>query len=136
MMKHTIKFGIAAAALAASVVLIPSIASAQGFGGNNQPQLAGGPQSWDRDRDRGHHGGRNRVSQETAVRVCYRAMDRELGSRNAFSMQYDGEPRLRETRKGYELRGRVRIHSARGFSHLETVCELNGDRVHRFYVDR
>jgi hypothetical protein len=34
------------------------------------------------------------------------------------------------------LRSRVRIHSTRGFSHAETVCELDGDRVSRFYVDR
>lgn len=138
MMKHIGKVGIVAAALAASMVLVPAIATAQGFGGQNNNELAGGPPtSWNRDndRDRGFNG-RHRLSQETAVRVCYRSMDRELGSRSAYSMQYDGEPRLRETRRGYELRGRVRIHSPRGFSHVETVCELDGDRVRRFYVDR
>lgn len=87
---------------------------------------------WGKDR----RGGWGRPTQDGAVDVCYRAMNRELGGRNFWSIQYDGEPRLREERHGFELRGRVRLHGPRGFSHLETVCELDGNRVVRFYVDR
>ncbi len=97
----------------------------------------------DRRRDRGWGDGRRggdygygRPTQDGAVEVCYRAMGRELGGRRAYSIQYDGEPRLREERHGFELRGRVRIHRPGGFTHLETVCELDGNRVVRFYVDR
>lgn len=100
-----------------------------------------GDRDWRRDRndrrDGDYRGGRySRPTQDGAVEVCYRAMNRELGGRRYWSIQYDGEPRLREDRRGYELRGRVRMHGPRGFSHLETVCELNGNRVVRFYVDR
>ena len=100
--------------------------------------LFGGPGSRDRDwRGRDHRDGRyQRPTQEGAIDVCYQAMNRELGGRRVWSIQYDGEPRLREERHGYELRGRVRLHGPRGFSHLETVCELDGNRVIRFYVDR
>ncbi len=87
---------------------------------------------WDRRR-----GGRYALpTQEGAVDACYHAMNRELGGRRYWSIQYDGEPRLREERHGYELRGRVRLHGPRGFDHLETVCELDGTRVIHFYVDR
>lgn len=96
----------------------------------------------DRRGDRGwgdnRRGGRGygRPTQDSAVDVCYRAMNRELGGRRYWSIQYDGRPKLREERHAYELRGRVRIHGPGGFSHLETVCELDGNRVIRFYVDR
>lgn len=87
--------------------------------------------------DRDYRGGRfSRPTQDGAVEVCYRAMNRELGGRRYWSIQYDGQPRLREERHGYELRGRVRLHGPGGFDHLETVCELDGTRVIRFYVDR
>lgn len=87
------------------------------------------------DRDRRGRG-YARPTQNGAVEVCYRAMNRELGGRRYWSIQYDGRPQLREERHGYELRGRVRMHGPGGFSHLETVCELDGNRVIRFYVDR
>lgn len=99
--------------------------------------LFGGPgYRGDRD-DRDFRRGRySRPTEDGAMEVCYRAMNRELGGRRYWSIQYDGQPRLREERHGYELRGRLRLHGPGGFDHLETVCELDGTHVTRFYVDR
>lgn len=153
MMKTLAKISASAAALAASAALAPTAVADQTSAARHgqtttiriqhrdDDELWGGrgdrrgDRGWGGDR-RGWGGEYGRLTQAGAVDVCYRAMNRELGGRQYWSIQYDGEPRLREERHGYELRGRVRLHGPRGFSHLETVCELNGNRVSRFYVAR
>ncbi|HEY7800556.1 MAG TPA: hypothetical protein VIA80_17445 [Hyphomonadaceae bacterium] len=137
MMKHIRILGAAAAALAASAVPV----SAQQFGQRppvQSEELEGAPRlfagqdrdddrergdrDWDRDRGR-------RPDFQYAQRNCSREANREAWDRNYYSAQYDSAPRLDYTRDGWELRGRMRLHDRRGYSYVNTVCDIrrNGD---------
>ena len=131
--------GAAAAALAVSAVPV----SAQQF--SQQPPLArsdeldGAPRLFsDRDRDSNRDydrddrdGGRDRgrPDYDRAQRNCSREANRDAWSRDYYSAQYDREPRLERDRDGWKLLGRMRLQDRRGYSYLNTACDLrrNGD---------
>ncbi|MDZ4760690.1 MAG: hypothetical protein SGJ21_06420 [Alphaproteobacteria bacterium] len=69
---------------------------------------------------------------QTVQASCSRAAIQEAWRTNAYSAQYDGAPRLVEGRRGYELVGRVRVHSRKGYTTGATVCELRGSDAVRF----
>ena len=81
---------------------------------------------WDRDWDRGRD---RRPDIHNAQRNCSRVGIQEAWNRNYYSAQYDGGPRLEYGRYGWELRGRMRLHNNRGYSYINTVCDLrrNGE---------
>lgn len=130
MMKHLRTYAAAAAALAASALLFaPALAQ------QPRPELDGAPRlssdrdrnwdrdrEWDRDRDR-------RPNFQHAQRDCSRAGIREAWDRNYYSAQYHDGPRMVEGRYGWELRGRMRLHSSRGHSYVDTVCDISRGNV-------
>ena len=129
--------GAAAAALAASVVLVSST-PALAQQGRQAEELEGAPrlfsgQEYERDRDRDDRdwdrGRDRRPDYQYAQRNCSREANREAWDRNYYSAQYDGGPRLEYGRDGWELRGRMRLHNSRGYSYASTVCDLrrNGE---------
>lgn len=144
MMKHIRSVGTVAAALAVSMVLVSATASAQAGGGPRGDVLAGAPPSEafryggddrrDNRRDdrrddwRGHKHG---PDYHTAIRECSRESIQNAWRRGFYSAQYEREPRLVGTRRGWELVGRVRLQDRRGFSFVNTVCDLrpNGQVV-------
>ena len=104
-------------------------------GGQRPDELAGAPrlfsgQEYDRDRDRDwnndrdNNDRRNQPNFQNAQRNCSRAGIQEAWNRNYYSAQYDGGPRLEYGRRGWELRGRMRLHNNRGYSYVNTVCDL------------
>ena len=134
-----------AAALAASLALAASVPAAAQQGQYRNNDLAGGPGSQptpqlfpnqDRDYDRDYHGDdrgdyrygdndrRRAPDFQNAQRACSRAGIQEAWNRNFYSAQYDGGPRLEYGRRGWELRGRMRLHNNRGYSYVNTVCDL------------
>jgi hypothetical protein len=139
MIKHIRTLGAVAAALAASAALIAMPALAQ----QNDRDLAGAPRSqqeypplfsgqdqdrdWDRDRDDDRDYDRQRRPDfQAAQEQCSRAGIQEAWRRNYYSAQYDAAPRLDYGRRGWEMRGRMRLHDRRGFSHVNTVCDVRG----------
>jgi hypothetical protein len=156
MTKRIALFG-TAAALAASV-LFASVASAQQTRGPQptdkpaqQQQLQGAPGDRDRDRntgpgdvfqngprgsdrdrgpDRDFDRGRGRGPDiQDAQASCSRMAIQEAWRRGAYSAQYENAPRLVDTRRGWELQGRMRLHDRRGYSVVNTSCEVrrNGE---------
>ena len=130
MMRNIRTLGAAAAALAASAVLVfASAAQAQ----QSQQELEGAPRLFSgQDDDRDNYRDRDRDRRpdfQYAQRNCSREANREAWDRNYYSAQYDGGPRLEYGRDGWELRGRMRLHSGRGYSYVSTVCDLrrNGE---------
>lgn len=132
MMKNIRSLGAAAAALAASAVLVSAAAPALA---QQSQELDGAPRLFsgqDRDRDRDWNNGPGRDSRpdyDRALRNCSREANRDGWDRDYFSVQYDREPRLEYNRNGWELRGRMRVHDRRGYSQINTVCDVrrNGD---------
>jgi hypothetical protein len=143
MMKHIRTLGFAAAALAASAVLVSTPAIAQQ---GREQGLAGAPgaqqtpelfrdqnRDWDGDRDRdddrdwNNNDDRRRAPDfQNAQQLCSRAGIQEAWRRDYYSAQYDGRPRLEYGRRGWELRGRMRLHDRRGYHSVNTVCDLRG----------
>ncbi len=146
MMKHIRTIGIAAAALAASAVVVSTPAIAQQ---GRELELAGAPGSqqqtpelfrdqnrdrdWDddrdgdRDRDWSNNDDRRRAPDfQRAQEKCSRAAIQEAWRRDFYSAQYDGRPRLEYGRYGWELRGRIRLHDRRGYHYVNTACDLRG----------
>lgn len=153
MMKRIWTLGSAAAALAVSAALVSSSATAQNYGNNQlaggpKPQVQADQQftpeqfrveqgdqpfqgegyrsdgrrndGWNNDRDRD----RGRIDFQTAQRSCSRAGIQEAWNRNYYSAQYDGGPRFFEGRRGWELRGRMRLHDRSGYRYVDTTCEV------------
>jgi len=139
MNKHLRTMGIAAAALAASAALIAMPALAQ----QGDRDLAGAPRSQqeypplfsgqndyrndDRNNDRNgdwNNDRRRAPDFQNAQRDCSRAGIQEAWQRNFYSAQYDGRPRLEYGRRGWELRGRMRLHNRDGYNYVNTVCDL------------
>jgi hypothetical protein len=57
-------------------------------------------------------------------RDCSRKGIEAAWNRNYYSAQYNDAPRLTEGRNGWELRGKMRMHDRRGYSYVDTTCEL------------
>jgi hypothetical protein len=102
-------------------------------------ELAGGvgdrrydpvPRSGDWRRDRGLE--ESRI--ERSVRACSRAATEEAWDRDAYSIQYVERPRLEEGRRGFELRGRMRIHDEDGFTTVRTACQVRRGEVIDFLI--
>lgn len=153
MMKHIRFPGSAAAALAASAILLSTSAFAQGAPGYNRappapPELSGGPgfrgdefrredwrnedwrnDDWRNDDRRGDdfRGDRRRAPDfQTAQAQCSRAGIQVAWGQGFYSAQYDGKPRFVEARRGWEFHGRMRLHDRRGYSYVNTICDFGG----------
>ena len=134
MMNRIRIFGAAAAALAVSAVLVSATAPALAQQSRSQeldgaPRLFSGGDDRDEDRDWNRDSERyrdrdSRPDYDRAQRNCSREANREAWNRNYYSAQYDREPRLEYSRNGWELRGRMRLHDNRGYTHRNTVCNL------------
>lgn len=149
MMKHIKVLTASAAALAASVALTASVpAAAQQYGQDRQyrddGQLAGAPGYRDQDtprlfpnqerddwRNNGNDWRRSKPDFQTVQRACSRAGIQEAWNRNYYSAQYHDGPRLVEGRYGWEMRGKMRLHDRRGYSYVNTVCDMNRNGVAR-----
>lgn len=59
-----------------------------------------------------------------ARRACTSAAEDEAAARHFENAAYDGEPRLYQ-RRGWELRGRMRLENGRGYLLVDTVCEVD-----------
>ena len=129
MMKH-ISLKASAAALAASMALIavaPALAQ-------QTPQLFEGQEAYrDRDRDDNRDDNRDRNRKpdfQWAQEQCSRAGINEAWRRGYYSAQYhDPAPRLERGRYGWEMRGKMRLHNRRGYSYVNTACDVRGNRV-------
>lgn len=134
MTKHIIP-RVAAAAFAASVALsvaVPAFAQPGGAPRNNgqpndSPPLFSGQQDdlrrndrdddWRRDESR-----KRKPDFQQMQRDCSRAGIQEAWNRNFYSAQYNSEPRFHEGRRGWEMRGKMRLHGRSGYSYADTVC--------------
>lgn len=151
MMKHIRSLGSAAAALAVSATFVAAPAFAQGapaakhvqhaqelsgapgFRGEHEfrgdREVRGAP-DWRGDRDedwRGEGDWRRRAPDfQTAQAQCSRAGIQMAWNQGFYSAQYDGKPRFVEARRGWELHGRMRLHNQRGYSHVNTICDMRG----------
>ncbi|MDP3736039.1 MAG: hypothetical protein Q8R02_01540 [Hyphomonadaceae bacterium] len=136
MMKH-IALKASAAALAASMALIAAApALAQQYGDRDR-ELAGAPRAQeyppffegqndrygDRDNDRRRKPDFQRVQED-----CSRAGIQEAWRLGYYSAQYNDGPRLEYGRQGWEMRGKMRLHNRRGYSYVNTVCDVRGGR--------
>jgi hypothetical protein len=79
----------------------------------------------DRDRDRDSEWDRERRPDFQWVQgECSKAGIYEAWRRNYYSAQYHEGPRLERGRYGWEMRGRMRLHDRRGYSYVNTVCDV------------
>jgi hypothetical protein len=126
MMKLIWSLGSAAAlAVSATLVSVPAFAQAPPafqWGAPAPHELAGST----RLRGDDLRGERRAPDFQTAQARCSREAIQLAWSRGYYSAQYDGKPRMVETRRGWEFRGRVRLHDQRGYSTVNTVCDLGG----------
>jgi hypothetical protein len=131
MMKHIRFFGAAAALAASAVLLAPALAQQ----GPAPEELAGAPGRYsgqDYDRDWNHNHNRDNRNDwrgrkpdfQQIQRDCSRAGIREAWNRNYYSAQYHDGPRLVEGRYGWEMRGKMRLHDRKGYSYVNTICDI------------
>jgi hypothetical protein len=117
-----------AAALAASLALavaIPAFAQPPLMAG--QDGYRGDDRDWnDDDRGRDDDWRRRKPDFQQMQRDCSRAGIQEAWNRNYYSAQYNNNPRLVESRYGWEMRGNMRLHGRKGYSYVDTICEANG----------
>lgn len=78
----------------------------------------------DRDYDRDRDWDRNRPDFQRVQEQCSRAGIQEAWRRNYYSAQYHEGPKLEHGRYGWEMRGRMRLHDRRGYSYVNTVCDV------------
>lgn len=144
--------GVAAAALAAAVALAmsaqaqapPPLNIPEGKYQQQAPEQYRAPprdddsrnEDWRNDDRRGDEWGnddwrgddwrrdRGRIDFQTAQRSCSRAGIEQAWNRNYYSAQYDGAPRFAEGRRGWELRGRMRLHDRSGYRTVDTACQV------------
>lgn len=76
---------------------------------------------WDRDYDWDRA---RRPDFQWVQEQCSRAGIYEAWRRNYYSAQYHDGPRLERGRYGWEMRGRMRLHDRRGYSYVNTVCDV------------
>lgn len=121
-----------AAALAASLALI-AVAPALAQQGDRDRDLAGAPPLFEgqsRDRDRNgdwNDNDRNRKPDFQRIQEdCSRAGIQEAWGLGYYSAQYHDGPRLEYGRRGWEMRGKMRLHNRKGYSYVNTVCDVRG----------
>ncbi len=134
MMKHIKILKASVAALAASMALVASgSAGAQKLEGaprgEQYPQLFSGEDRNNNNWNDNNNWRRNKPNFQNAQRDCSRAGIREAWDRNYYSAQYDNAPKLHEGRRGWELRGRMRLHDRSGYRYVDTACEINRNDV-------
>lgn len=145
MMKNIRTLGTAAAALAASAVLIAPALAQQASELDGAPRLFAGQNydrdrdydDRDRDRDRGRDWDRDRDRRpdfQTVQRDCSIAGIREAWNSNFYSAQYHEGPKLEYGRDGWEMRGKMRLHDRKGYYYVDTYCDVerNGNVRIRF----
>jgi hypothetical protein len=134
-MKKHIALKASAAALAASVALIAAApAIAQQYGDR---ELSGAPRTQqspplfegqDRDRDWNDNDRRRKPDFQRVQEDCSRAGIQEAWRLGHYSAQYHDGPRLEYGRYGWEMRGKMRLHNRKGYSYVNTVCDVRGNR--------
>lgn len=135
MIKH-LTFKAVAAALAASAVLavaVPAFAQPPSY---DDGKLEGGPPLFEGQQYRGDRDGdwndnrnnndwrRRKPDFQTVQRECSIAGIREAWNRNYYSAQYHDGPRLVDGRYGWEMRGKMRLHGRKGYSYVDTYCDI------------
>ncbi|MBI1341104.1 DUF3011 domain-containing protein [bacterium] len=93
--------------------------------------LIGGPgyrRRGDEDRDWRD----DRLDTRHAIGLCARAAVREAWRSDAWSAQYESEPRVEWGRRGAEVTGRVRVHHDRGFYSARATCLIRNGQVLSF----
>ena len=48
---------------------------------------------------------------------------------NSGEPRHDPAPRLEYGRYGWEMRGKMRLHNRKGYSYVNTACDVRGNRV-------
>lgn len=135
MSKH-IPLKAVAAALAASMALaVAAPASAQPGGYSDEGRLAGGPPLFSGQADEFRRGDRDdwrrrKPDFQHIQKACSIASIRKAWDQDYYSAQYHDGPRLIESRYGWEMRGKMRLHNRKGYSYVDTYCEIGrGERV-------
>jgi hypothetical protein len=82
----------------------------------------------DRDRDDWRNNNRKPDFQDVQEK-CSKAGIQEAWRRNYYSAQYNNGPRLVETRRGWEMRGQMRLHDRKGYHYTDTACLVRGGNV-------
>lgn len=97
------------------------------------------PRMLDRDwgrQDARVYRGERRPDFRDAVRACERAGLAEARDRRFYSLDYLANPRLVETRYGFEVRGRVEMEDRRGVVRMDSTCVLDRGRAVDFRLFR
>jgi hypothetical protein len=133
MMKHIFSKAVAAA-LAASVALAVAVPAFAQPGSRDKdldgapPLFSGQEYRGDRDRDgdwgRDNDWRRRKPDFQQVQKDCSIAGIRKAWERNYYSAQYHDGPRLVEGRNGWEMRGKMRLHDRKGYSYVDTYCEV------------
>jgi hypothetical protein len=127
-----------AAALAASMALAaaaPAFAQPGGFRDDGRldgaPPLFSGQAGADEFRHSDRDDWRRRKPDFHQIqKECSIAGIRKAWDQGWYSAQYHDGPRQIEGRYGWEMRGKMRLHNRKGYSYVDTWCEIGrGDRV-------
>lgn len=136
LMMKKLSFKAVAAALAASAALavaVPAFAQPPSY---DDGKLEGGPTLFEGQQYRGDRDGdwergrgndewrRRKPDFQTVQRDCSIAGIRKAWDRNYYSAQYHDGPRLVEGRYGWEMRGKMRLHDRKGYSYVDTYCDV------------
>ncbi len=131
MNKH-ISLRAAAAALAATLALAVAGPAFAQPGSRDGGRLDGGPplfsgQAGQDDFRRGDHRDdwrRRKPDFQQVQKDCSIAGIRKSWDQGYYSAQYHDAPRLVEGRYGWEMRGKMRLHNRKGYSYIDTYCEV------------
>jgi hypothetical protein len=131
-----------AAALAASMafaVAAPAFAQPGGF--RDDGRLDGGPPLFSGQADEFRHGDRDdwrrrKPDFQQIQKACSIAGIRKAWDQGYYSAQYHDGPRLIEGRYGWEMRGKMRLHNRKGYSYVETSCEIGRNNKVRIDLGR
>jgi hypothetical protein len=125
-----------AAALAASMALTAAApAFAQSGGYRDDDRLDGAPPLFSGQADEFRYGDRDdwrrrKPDFHTIQKECSIAGIRKAWDQGWYSAQYHDGPRLIEGRYGWEMRGKMRLHNRKGYSYVDTSCEIGrGNKV-------
>jgi opacity protein-like surface antigen len=134
MNKH-ISLRAAAAALAATLALAAASPAFAQPGSRDYGRVDGGPPLFsghagddefrygDHDRDRDDWR-RRKPDFQQVQKDCSIAGIRKAWDQGYYSAQYHDGPRLVEGRYGWEVRGKMRLHNRKGYSYVDTYCEI------------
>ncbi len=151
MNKH-ISLRAAAAALATTLALAAAAPAFAQPGSRDYGRVDGGPplfsgqagsgQAGDDEFRRGDHDrdrddwGRRKPDFQQVQKDCSIAGIRKSWDQGYYSAQYHDGPRLVEGRYGWEMRGKMRLHNRKGYSYVDTYCEIGRNNTVRIDFGR